>query len=390
MKTLLGRRVRAVAVCVALLTGCRADRDADSWLSAPEILAPGVEFYRTTDPSLVEGAGPIAAFLLRLDPARVRLTSVLSNDQVADAETVQSIAVRHRALAAINGGYFNSVNGEPTGVLKVSGELVSDASLLKGAVIVASRPGTPTSLTFDQLSAKMSITFGRGDEQRRVSIDGVDTTRERGKLMLYTPAYQEDTDTAPTGTEWIVDGDPRRVIEVRSKAGHTVIPRTGLVLSYGGITLPPPLTELAVGTVLQLETEWRTTRGLPASVFEGADHVINGAGLLRWQGNVVSDWTSEALTAELFTDVRHPRTLIGQDDRGAIWLVAVDGRQLDYSIGMRFADLQRLASRLHLTDALNLDGGGSTTMVVNGQIANKPSDAGGARPVSDAILVMTQ
>ena len=54
---------------------------------------------------------------------------------------------------------------------------------------------------------------------------------------------------------------------------------------------------------------------------------------------------------------------------------------------MTFADLERLCDRLDLTDALNLDGGGSTTMVVNGRIVNKPSDATGPRPVSDAILV---
>jgi hypothetical protein len=390
MRALLGGRAGAAAVYVALLVSCRSTQSVDSWLSSADTLAPGVEFYRTADPSLVDGAGPIAAFLLRLDPARVRLVSALSNDQVADAETVQSIAVRHRAVAAVNGGFFNSVNGEPTGVLKVSGELVSDASLLKGAVIVTSQQGMPTALTFDRLAAKMSITFGRGDQQWRVPVDGVDTTRERGKLMLYTPAYHDDTDTAPTGTEWVVDGHPLRVTDVRSKAGHTVIPRTGLVLSYGGLTLPSALVELTVGTVVELDTQWRTARGLPPSVFEAADHVINGAGLLRWQGNIVTDWAPEALTPEVFTDVRHPRTVIGQDDRGAIWLIAVDGRQPDYSIGMRFVDLQRLASRLHLTDALNLDGGGSTTMVVNGQVVNKPSDAGGARPVSDAILVMTQ
>jgi hypothetical protein len=375
---------------IALLLACARDVSDESWLRQPQIVAHGIEFYRTSDPSLVEGAGPIAVSLLRLDPDRVRLVSVLSNDQVADAETVQSIAQRHQAVAAINGGFFNSVNGEPTGVLKVSGELVSDASVLKGAVIVTSRPGTRTSLTFDKLAVKMSMTFGRGDEQWRVAIDGVDTTRERGKLMLYTPAYQDDTDTAPTGTEWTVDGDPLRVVAVRSNAGHTAIPRTGVVLSYGGVSVPPPLSELTVGTVLQLETQWRTSRGLPSKILEDADHVINGAGLLRWQGNIVSEWASEALTPEVFTDVRHPRTVIGQDDRGAIWLITVDGRQPDYSIGMRFSDLQRLATRLRLTDALNLDGGGSTTMVVNGSIVNKPSDAGGARAVGDAILVTTQ
>jgi exopolysaccharide biosynthesis protein len=54
---------------------------------------------------------------------------------------------------------------------------------------------------------------------------------------------------------------------------------------------------------------------------------------------------------------------------------------------MTLTDLVRLCDRLDLRDALNLDGGGSTTMVVQGKIVNRPSDAAGPRPVSDAILV---
>ena len=88
--------------------------------------------------------------------------------------------------------------------------------------------------------------------------------------------------------------------------------------------------------------------------------------------------------------MRHPRTMIGLDASRAIWLVAVDGRQPDHSIGMTFDDLQRLCDRLLLTDALNLDGGGSTTMVVKGEIVNKPSDAAGPRPVSYALLVTSR
>jgi exopolysaccharide biosynthesis protein len=89
-----------------------------------------------------------------------------------------------------------------------------------------------------------------------------------------------------------------------------------------------------------------------------------------------------------FDTERHPRTLIGVDEDGDVWLVAVDGRQLDHSIGMTFKDLQRLVSRLGLRDALNLDGGGSTTMVVRDAIVNRPSDLQGPRKVSDALIVM--
>jgi hypothetical protein len=356
-------------------------------LELVEVVAPGVEWYRSADSSLVGGAGPIAISLLRLDPMRVRLASALSNGRVLDAEPVDRIAARHDAIAAVNGGFFNRHNGEPTGLLKVGGQLVSDASRLKGAVVITNLPTGQMALTFDQLSAKMVMRYRSRGRAWEVPVDGVDTTRGRGRLMLYTPAYHEDTDTAPTGTEWTLNGDPLRVAEVRPNSGQTPIPPRGAALSYGGVDLPDALAALLPGVEVTFEIRWTSRGEIPTDELNQSDHIINGAGLLRREGEVLSDWTDEGLSSSAFVDARHPRTLIGVDDRGFIWLVAVDGRQVDYSIGMTFADLQRLADQLRLTDALNLDGGGSTTMVVRGRVVNRPSDPGGARPVSDAIIV---
>lgn len=366
--------------------GCGASPEA-GWLGTPDRLAPGVEFYRNNDPALVAGIGPIAVFLVHIDPAQARVASVLSNGRVLDAESVSEIARRHNAVAAINGGFFNRVNGEPTGLLKVDGELVSDSSLARGVVIIDSPPGGPARLDFDRLAAKMALTYDAGAGAVTVSIDGVDTTRERGKLMMYTPAYHPHSDTAPTGTEWVLDGNPLRVQTVRAGAGRTPIPGKGVVLSYGGTRLPPPLASLTVGTEVSLSTTWRSSFGVADQTLEQARHIINGAGLLRRAGDNVTDWTEEGPLDHDFTHARHPRTLIGRDREGTIWIAAVDGRQPDYSIGMTFDDLQRLGDRLGLTDALNLDGGGSTTMVIRGQVVNRPSDPGGARPVADAIIV---
>jgi hypothetical protein len=382
---------RAAAVLVALwLSVAACDSPAATWLGSPQRVAAGVDFYRSVDSTLVEGAGPIAVSLLRLDPSLARLVSALANDEVADAETVPDIARRRGAIAAVNGGFFNGDNGEPMGVLKVAGELVSDASVSKGAVVIETPADAPTRLVFDRLSVKMTMTFTDPDGERtwQVPIDGVDTTRERGRLMLYTPAYHADTDTAPTGTEWVLDGEPLRVTAVRRQSGHTAIPSNGGVLSYGGVELPEPLRALEVDARVEFQTVWRTERGLPPSRLDGADHIVNGAGLLRRDGHAFDDWSVEGLSREGFVQARHPRTVIGLDARGFIWLIAVDGRQPDYSIGMHFADLQRLADRLELTDALNLDGGGSTTMVVKDQVVNRPSDPAGSRPVGDAILLM--
>jgi exopolysaccharide biosynthesis protein len=380
-------RITACALALVLAAACRAAPEPETSLEHVEAVAPGVDRYRTADSSLVAGAGPVAVSLLRLDPTRVRLASALSNDRVLDAEPVDGIAARHGAIAAINGGFFNRDNGEPTGLLKVGGELVSDASRLKGAVIITNLPTGQMALEFDQLSAKVTMRFHAAGREWEVPIDGVDTTRERGKLMLYTPAYHEDTDTAPTGTEWVLNHDPLRVVDVRPASGQTPIPRRGAALSYGGLDLPPPLAALAMGVTVTFETRWTSLGEVPIDSLDRSDHIINGAGLLRRRGEPIVDWTDEGLNLATFVDARHPRTIIGTDREGFIWLAAVDGRQPDYSIGMTFADLQRLCDRLGLTDALNLDGGGSTTMVVRDRVVNRPSDPGGPRPVSDAIVV---
>jgi hypothetical protein len=381
------RRLLCTLALLLVAAACQR-RTPTSWLGSPEHVAPGVDLYRSADASLVADAGPIAVSLLRLDLAQVRMASVLSNDEVVDTEDVASIALRHQAIAAVNGGFFNRANGEPLGLLKVAGQLVSDSGAAKGAVIISPATTTPPAILFDQLAARVQLTFTGDDHQAwTVPVDGVDTTRERGRLMLYTPAYHADTDTAPTGTEWVLDGTPLHVVALRPGAGHSPIPPRGAVLSFGGTTLPPALASLSNDVVVTMTTTWRSTWGVPAADLDAAETIVGGAGLLRRGGTVLRDWKSEALATESFTEARHPRTMIGLDRQKAVWLAAVDGRLPDYSIGMTFADLQRLADRLDLSDALNLDGGGSTTMVVRGQIVNRPSDPTGPRPVGDALIV---
>ncbi len=385
----IGRRQFVALGALVLATACGVPGRSESGLSAPEAVAPGVEFFTITDSSLVASAGPVAVYLLKLDPARVQLASVLSNDKVIDAEPVDRIAARHGAVAAVNGGFFNRNNGEPVSLLKVSGRLVSDAGSPKGVVIITSPPQGRTEIAFDQLAVRLTMTFRAGDQDIVVPIDGVDTTRERGKRMLYTPAYHVDTDTAPAGTEWVLDGDPLRVTLMRSNQGHTPIPPKGFVLSFGGVNPPDPIGQLDEGVAVRFDSHWKSTFGLAAAELDRADHIVNGAGLLRRGGVSLTNWNVESLSREAFVDARHPRTIVGADADGFIWLGVVDGRRTE-SIGMSFADLQRLCDRLNLRDALNLDGGGSTTMVVKGRVVNRPSDAIGPRPVSDALLVTSR
>jgi len=375
---------RLVVVWVAL-AACLAGCDS-RFLGAPDVVADGVRLYHVTDSTLLDGPGPIAIDLLRLDSARVDLASALALDEVMGREPVLETSRRHGAIAAVNAGFFLP-NGEPAGILKVGGELVSETNRARGAVGILPRNPGRFALLFDRVTARVSLRLGAGRGTETVEIAGVDTTRRRGALMLYTPRYHEHTDTAGNGTEWTLRGVPARVVERRHDAGRSPIPRDGFVLSFGGLDPPGPVGALDVGAEVALEWRYQATLGTSEERWHAARDVIGGAGLLVKDGRALEDWTDEQLR-EGFSTERHPRTMIGVDQGGDVWLVTVDGRQPGHSVGMTFAELQGLAARLGLRDALNLDGGGSTTMVVGDRIVNHPSDEGGPRAVSDALLVL--
>ncbi len=94
--------------------------------------------------------------------------------------------------------------------------------------------------------------------------------------------------------------------------------------------------------------------------------------------------------SEKFSTTKHPRTAIGFDkDKNKLFLVTVDGRQ-KISAGMSLKELSEFMIFLGCYEALNFDGGGSTTMVINGQIVNSPSDIQGERSVGNSLLLLTK
>lgn len=381
------RRLTAAAVAVLLWLGTApaATRQALD-LGPPRTVAPGVTLHHVTDRSLLNPAAPVSIWLLRTDLAAVDLRARLATDEIVETETVAETAARHHALAAVNAGFFLLPSGDPAGIYKVNGQIVSDTRRPRGAVGIV-RDGAVPRLVYGRVAATMALRLPRrARHDARMEIAGVDTTRHRGKLMLFTPAYFAHTDTAKGGLEWAVRGSPLRVAGAPSSAGKTPIPRDGYVLSYGGPTAPPPLSAMTRGTRVELETTY-SALDRPVDDWKRAEAIVGGAGLLIRDGQPVTEWAVEVL-APGFAETRHPRTLIGTHTDGSVWLITVDGRQPQLSAGMSLVELRALAQRIGLHQALNLDGGGSTTMWVQGQVVNSPSDAAGPRKVSDALLVV--
>jgi hypothetical protein len=382
------KRWSAVLLLVAVAAGFAAcERETTLSLGTPEKIADGVQLYTLNDPGLLDPSGVVAVRVLRVDPSRVDLRCALAGDRPMSLETVPDIAARHKAIAAVNAGFFVVRNGDPAGVLEIDHELVSDSVLTRGAVGIVRAPGKPLRLLFDRIGASVTLTYRQGAETMAVPVDGVDTTRARSKLMLYTPRFGPDSDTADTGVEWQLAGSPLRVVERRPNAGRTPIPKDGAVLSFGGTVLPTGLETLDRDQIVSLDTQFQARLGTPVAEWALASDIVGGAGLLIRDGQALTNWTDEQLRAGFDTE-RHPRTMIGTSRGGTIWLVTVDGRNPDISVGMSFGELQQLAVGLKLENALNLDGGGSTTMVVGGAVVNHPSDKAGPRRVSDALLIV--
>lgn len=117
--------------------------------------------------------------------------------------------------------------------------------------------------------------------------------------------------------------------------------------------------------------------------------VVGGLPHLLDEGTRVGDLEVDARPG--FAATRHPRTAIGYDriDGGRVWIVAVDGRRDGYSVGMTLPELTDLFEALGAKEALNLDGGGSTAMVVAGRVRNRPSGPMGERAVANALLLVS-
>jgi hypothetical protein len=172
----------------------------------------------------------------------------------------------------------------------------------------------------------------------------------------------------PVGTE-VVGGETRRV---RGRPALAWKPHND---PWVGIPRVEGDSELVVG--------W----SVPRIEGDGLTEVIGGFPLLLQAGARVGDL--EVSQRASFAAERHPRTAVGFDsDSELLWVVVVDGRQPDHSMGMTLPELTALFETLGVEEAINLDGGGSSVMVVGGAVVSHPSDAEGERPVVNALGIV--
>jgi hypothetical protein len=305
------------------------------------------------------------------------LAPVLAHDVLtgpaAGLEPTSSMCARVTCVAAVNGDFFEA-NGQPVGATVALGELVAspngDHILLRvdGQGRPTMRPGV------DWVVAVQTA------DGRTVPVPGVNRPQAGDGPTLYSRRWGPSTGTAPGTTELVLQlvpggvlptGDTAVTVGAAQTAGNAPIAANQVVLAArgaGGAVLADLASRAAGAAVLHVS-------------LGGTVNAIGGSPQLLQNGQV--DYP--AANQDDFTQGRHPRTVVGLTPAGEILLVTADGGPT--SAGLTLAEATKLLTGLGATDALNLDGGGSTTFVGNGTVRNHPAE-GQERAVASSLALL--
>jgi exopolysaccharide biosynthesis protein len=382
----------------------QAAQKSPSWLhtqsQAFQTIATGVEYLQITrgESSPNETTGPWLINMLRVDPTRASLQVFHALDEGVGMETTSSMAARHKAVAAINGGYFRTTGtfrGESVGLLMLGGKLISEPHYDRAAVgLITQSETTQVILGHLRFVAEISV-GGRSGSLRaqparrevRHGVNGLNRPLSKDELVVFTPEFHKTTLTTPDGAEAVVRSGS--VLTVRDHHGSSEIPADGFVVSAVGDSREWLLSNVRPGA--RISFSWRLTPLDPKqeALWRRASTILGGGPQLIKDGKVdITNVQEKVLPA--FRNDRHPRTAIARLTSGKLLLLTVDGRQPGISVGMSLDMVANLLLEFGADEAINLDGGGSTTMVVRNKVVNRPSDSTGERPVSDAILVFAK
>lgn len=336
----------------------------------PVPVAPGVTYERIVRPE-----GPWVIDVIRIDrrSAPVDLVPTLSQGAIqGNAPMPDQLPLatgRARPVAAVNGDFFvmsGTDTGTPLGLHMQRGELMHHGGGGPSFVM-----GAPGQVGIRAVGFAGSVV---GADGSRCRISGVNSAPEDGAVALFSDDYGPRS--RPTeGVSVVLEpvaaalrpGRPVRACVAAVIHGPAPLDQGRFVLNGAGDG-EVWLSRVQPGESLEIGLE---CPGLP----EWATGAVGGGPLLVRHGLIVGG-----------DAVRHPRTAAGYNHREII-LVTVDGRRAGWSVGMTLTELAHLMRELGCTDAMNLDGGGSTTMWVRGLVVNRPSD-GRPRSVANGLAVV--
>lgn len=363
------------------------------------IVAPGVIHRRVL---VAEGPWSVNVVEVDLRMPGISIRAARADDKLRGRETVSSMVRRKSVdtatiVAAINADFFNLKTGEDENNQVIEGEIwkgvratwtPNDTGHHVHSQFGVAGSGRPL---IEPFVFRGVIVRQRGQQ---LQLDAINYRASPANIVLYTPRIGA---TTPWDTAATLD---IRLRYVTSKSDTSVYQ----VISYPveGGTAP-----LADGPVLSVPASIDTSRDMPRPgetiriqtnlqpAPMGLRTVVGGWPRLVVHGQSIADTVDrvEGTFSKSFAG-RNPRSGVGiSRDSTTLFLITVDGRQ-EASVGMSLAEFASLMLRLGVYEGLNLDGGGSTAMIVDGNLVNTPSDKVNGvsveRTVGNALLVVVR
>lgn len=316
-------------------------------------------------------------YMLRVDPRKAATIDVaLAGDGLAGHERTRRMARRHGAVAAINGD-FGTPSGRPSHTFAEDGDLkqLSFAAAWNFAITRAedrtffARPSEAITARENDTWRIERWNFGHP------AFHDIAGFTAAGRRLEEPPGNACSARLTPSGGPRLASSMGVETPYSVSATGCSALPMS----LNGGVVLAA--RPGSVGAILLMSLVAGEAVDIAWSVgWENVVETLGGTPLLLDQGSRKAQKCSQSICA------KHPRTAIGVNKRGQVLLLVIDGRS-KRSAGVTLVKLANVMRKLGAVSALNLDGGGSSTMVVKRRLKNVPSD-GKERPVSSAILVL--
>lgn len=308
--------------------------------------------------------GHLTGYFMDIDPAIYDVRQAIAGGYISyGCRTVSTIAADNGAVAAVNGGYFNT-DGQLIGCSRIDGQTAG--TIYYARTSLGFMPdGT---MKIGTVSYDAEVTLG----DVTLPVSGVNCPRGEDNLTLYNPLYGNTTDTNEFGTEYVIrDG---RVVAIGNGNGR--IPRDGMIVSVHGSS-EEAFKDVKVGYRATIKENYY-------GELADAQNILGAGPELLRNGKINVTSRGEYFPSDIAVG-KAPRTAVGIKGNGHVLLAVIDGRQ-SHSTGTTLAETAELMKMFGAVNAMNLDGGGSSEMVLNGEIINSPSD-GRERRVGNGIVV---
>ncbi|MGX1981550.1 S-layer family protein [Thermolongibacillus altinsuensis] len=325
------------------------------------------------------------------------LTALSSTSAQAKRKSYEN----HHVVGAVNAAFFRPSLRLPAFLIVENGKIVNLGVISTGydkymSVPTAFGIHSNGNAIIDRFSYDASFTVG----DVTAVFNSINKQRGENEIILYTPEYEySSTKTNEYGMEIVVTNLSKSldhdltlgeavtgtVQHVTSYGkGNSTIPKNGCVISIHGAKQAEKFKNIQPGETITITIDVHEP-------WKNAQFILASGPMLVNNGKVEMTMSENSPQAK----TRHPRTAVAIDSSGKkVFFVTVDGRQPGYSDGMTLKEFAQYLVSIGAYKAVNLDGGGSTTMAVRrlGQtyptVVNSPSD-GKERSVSAILLAVS-